>query len=232
MFKITDEKREEIFKFYLKYSDFFSDSVQDVFCDLVNGKEIACDVLFQFYTYMHAIEDDINPYYDFYKYLREKHPNMEKRKILEVASGYIPAIAYILTLNEEMENIITTIDPKSLPIKIEGINKKIKKFTLSTNIEEFDLLISHCPCEALTPLLTKAINEKKEFSIQICKCGTGVFNYISRKDWLYYIDSIFYKASVLEDDNFIIDKEYLDLSYVIDAPIITARKKALTKSHQ
>lgn len=192
------------------------------------GEEVLCDIILEFYTYFKAIENELNPYYDFYKYLSIKHPNLSKRKILEVASGYIPAMSYLITMNEKMENIITTMDPKRLPIKIKGVHQKRKEFTSETNINQFDLVFAHCPCECFEILLKKTVEEKKEFSIQTCQCGVGNgFYFYNRRDWLYYIDSFFYQASSLEDDGFIVEKEYLDLSYQMDAPIITARKRTL-----
>lgn len=56
--------------------------------------------------------------------------------------------------------------------------------------------------------------------------GGGYF--YSRYDWLDYIKSCYDKALALEDDGFIVEKEYLELSYMMDAPIITARKRILT----
>ena len=92
------------------------------------------------------------------------------------------------------------------------------------------MIIAHCPCEALEPILSKVINEKKEFTIQMCKCSSASVSFPSRFNWLYYIDTIFDKVIKLEDYGFVVEKEYLDFSYQIDAPIITAYKRELIKS--
>jgi len=230
MYNISVEKRKEIFSFYLKYKDFFSEIVQDLFCDFINGKDCLCDVLLQFYTYFEAIDNEINPYYDFYNYLIVKHPNIAKQKVIEVACGYVPAISHLISLNNKMENLIIAMDPKIIPVNFNGIKKERNFFSLDTDIDNFDLIIAHCPCEALESIITKAVNEKKEFTIQMCKCSSNSVFFPSRFNWLYYIDSIYDKVIKLEDYDFTVEKEYLDFSYQIDAPIITARKRQLTSS--
>ncbi len=226
MYRITNEKRKEILKFYLKYRELFSKDVHYLFTEFYLENEFLCDTLLEFYTYLHAIEDYVNPYYDFYKYLCEKHANISKKKILEIASGYIPAFSYLLVINQKMENIIVAMDPVSLPLKIKGVTIKNNLFSLETDLQNIDLLIAHCPCEALETILNKAVNEKKEFTIQTCKCTSGSsFNFYSRKDWHYYISSLIDKAKSLENSGFIVEKEYLNLSRMTDSPIITARKR-------
>lgn len=235
MYKITKEKREKILNFYYKYKNFFSESAQYLFEQFEEENDIFCDILLEMYTYFHAIEIEINPNFEFYQYLCEKHPNLKKRKILEVACGYIPGISYMINLKEQMETPIIAMDPKILPEKIIGIQGKREKFTDNTGLKDIDLLIAQCPCEAFEPLINKAISEKKEFSIQMCKCVQRDYAFYSRNDWLYYVESIIERLAPLEDAGFAIEKNYLDFSYELDAPIITARKRTLsnsTKFHQ
>lgn len=173
MYNISNEKRKEIMEFYYKYQDFFSNEAHYLFSEFAIGNDNFCDILLELYTYFQVLENEVNPYYDFYRYLCDKHKNIEKRKILEVASGYIPVVSYLITINQNMENKIVSMDPNNIPIKIKGIRKMRKNFSLRTNIDSFDLLIAHCPCDAFELLLTKAIKEKKEFTIQTCQCSSG-----------------------------------------------------------
>ena len=69
----------------------------------------------------------------------------------------------------------------------------------------------------------------------MCKCVQRDYAFYSRNDWLYYVESIIERLAPLEDAGFAIEKNYLDFSYELDAPIITARKRTLsnsTKFHQ
>lgn len=173
MFKISQEKRKEILEFYWKYKDLFDENTQYIFNEFSLGNDLICDTLFEFYTYFHAIADSINPYYVFYKYLCQKHQSISKKKILEVASGYIPAFSYLLALHEKMEHQIIAMDPVSLPLNIKGVTIKQDLFTPQTNLQKIDLLVAHCPCDALEIIINKAVKEKKEFTIQTCKCASG-----------------------------------------------------------
>lgn len=232
MYIIEPEKRTEILAIYNQYKSKFNNVEQEFFANFQKGENYFCDILLQLLTYTKAIDNEINPFFKFYNYLQSKHPNLSKRKILEVASGYIPALSYLITNFEKMDYPISTMDPNSLLIKINGIEQQPISFQKSTDISKYDLVIAHCPCEALKPLLESLIANKKEFSIQTCQCGASVdFNIYNRLDWLDYIDSVYEKALALEGDDFIVEKDYLTFSYILDAPIITARKKT-KESHQ
>ena len=223
MFDIREEKREEILNFYKSNQNKFTFEDERIMDMLEEHKEPICITLLQLYTYFDALDQNMNKYYEFYQYLCAKHPHIEKRKILEVASGYVPAISYLITKNNHMEQEITAMDPLNIPVQMTGVKQVNDSFSRKTNIQDYNLLISHCPCGLLDEIFSAVLREKIEFSIQTCQCGTDLTN----KEWHYYIDLIIDRLKELEDDGFVIEKEYLNLSDILRSPIITARKRSL-----
>lgn len=224
MYIISKKKRNEILDFYKKNHQYYSayDSLE--FMDFAKGETPAYEDFFQLYSYFDALPDIVHPYFKFYKLLCNKYPNLDKRKILEVASGYVPAISHIIATHKKMEHPIVAMDPKAIPLKRNDIIVKRQPFTLSTDITPYDLVISHLPCDALNILMPKLVINRKEFSIQMCRCKSDGTKFTNQDEWNDYLYTIYSLANNLTDYGFAIEEDYLTVSKQIKAPVITARK--------
>lgn len=232
MYKISAQKRAEILNFYFANQNNLPYTMQIVLADLIRGEAPLNDIMLELYTYFHAIPDEINYIYELYQFIKAKFPDLEARKILEIASGVIPSLSYMILKHEKMQYQIHTMDPLSLQIPIKGVKQEKREFTSQTNIKNYNLLLASCPCNAFDTILQSAIQNQKEFCVQTCSCN-GSYTYQNRFSWLYQIDVWLEHARKLEDNGFIIEKDYIEFSRLIDAPIITARKRKITtESHQ
>lgn len=226
MYQISTEKQKEMFTFIDGFYSYFSKEDQFVFKSFKEGNVLFSTALLEIYTYCNAVAKEVNFYYAYYLDLKQKFPNLSEMKILEVASGYIPAFSYFLTQLEVMKQPITAMDPLTLPLTYENVITKKECFTKNTSISSYDLIVAMCPCEAIQPLLDKIVEEKKPLFVQVCSCLERNKKHAkTRLEWLDYLNFLTEKLFVLEKDGYMVEKKYNTLSYLLDAPAYYVRKK-------
>lgn len=183
-------------------------------------KDYPYDFVNQIYTYL--FPDYIYyKYKDFIDYLKEKFPNLRTYQILEIASGYLPAISLTLRKMMDIDKPITCMDPTAIDLPLEGITNKKAIFSLDTDVSEADLLIAHWPCESLDAIVDSTIKNQKELCVQTCPCG---HNFYTLNEYKYYTDSLTDKLRVMEDKGFIVESDIIEDDN-IKSPVISVRKR-------
>lgn len=160
--------------------------------------------------YLGRLPEEIN-IYDYFIKLINYYYGMDQN-ILEIASGFIPAMAIKIHELQKLKNkgSIAVCDPVIEIEKLEGIKIIKEEFSTETNILAYDLLIGICLCEATIPTIINSLVNKKNFCLGLCGCihvtQDEIKNHeLSITSWLNYIyDKINYylpadKELVVED---------------------------------
>ena len=124
MFELNTSEKRMLEEFILENKTKYSKGLQDFFDEVFNIDEIyQNDFMGQIYAYLFIEKYARNPnvYLFFIELLQVKFPNLSKRQILEVASGYIPGLAILINELYKPDKKITCMDPKSLKLPIDNI---------------------------------------------------------------------------------------------------------------
>ena len=92
-----------------------------------------------------------------------------------------------------------------------------EKFSLTTNITDYDLLIGYNPCGATEAMIKNCLKNHKEYIIALCGCAFLPESYKTRtnKEWQKYLFQIIEKLG--QDYNLYIEyfKDYFQIEYPI-----------------
>lgn len=160
----------------------------------------------------------------FADFIISKFPNISKKKILEVASGYIPILTMHLQKRVPIRHKVICIDPIAFQLKLPKIKVIKKEFNDTSEIKSANMIIAHCPCGSLDDIIKQTIKNKTELCVQTCRCGhyTPMFGYSLFNQ---YIRNIMDRLKILEDNGFVTECEETDAYSYLGAPVIWTRKK-------
>ncbi|MBR3199523.1 MAG: hypothetical protein IKG27_05880 [Bacilli bacterium] len=154
-----------------------------------------------------------------------KYFDLNNKKILEVACGYIPILSSII--KEKYSCEIKAINNKILFHHYKGVETEERDLFKSYDLSGFDLIIGFRPCEITETIILECFKYKKNFAFYLCPCVIEPLNksdYV-KETWTYekwhnYIinlitsninyECIIIKKHCLEDDCPIIIAKYLD----------------------
>ena len=228
--EFTKEQKEKIQNFIDTYKNYYSEPLQKLFLEIYTAEEVQnYDFIMQILSYLFPgkIIKERNVYTMFLKYLLNRFPNIDRKKILEVASGYLPGFSLILKEKIKRNLQLTCMDPKTIPIKMEGIKTKKEQFTQDTDTTNYDILIATCPCDALDDIVASILKRPKEICVQSCPCRKNSF--YNLWEFRYYIDALVDKLQVLKDDGYEVYCENTEASTYTMAPAFSVLKREYPK---
>ena len=230
MFELNDNEKRILEKFIRENKSKYSKGIQEFFDEVFDIDEIyQNDFMGQIYAYLFTKKyaSNLGVYIFFIELLQAKFPNLSKRTILEVASGYIPGLAILINELYKPDKQITCMDPKSLDLSVDNIIVLKKKFTTRTKISKYDLLLAHCPCDVFDDMVKKVIKTPTDMCVQTCPCRYDGF--FSRQGFEYYIDSQVDKLRSLEDMGYSVEVDKTDAYAYTMAPVVTVLKREFPK---
>lgn len=204
------------------YSEFYQEFWQK---DFKVGKDYQYDFVNQVYAYLFPEKCKDTIYRTFIEYIIDKFPNLSDKQIIEVASGYLPAVSILLTKTLDLNRPITCIDPKAILLDIPGIISKKEEFTENTDLSNNNIIIAHCPCGLLDLIIKKTIQNQQELCVQTCPCGNRMDPFMGSSVFNHYIDELLEELIPMEDNGFEISCDDLESFNITNAPVITVRKR-------
>ena len=226
MFELNTSEKRILEKFILENKTKYSKGIQDFFDNSFNIDEIyQNDFMGQIYAYLFKEKYARNPnvYLFFIELLHAKFPNLSKRTILEVASGYIPGLAILINELYKPNKEITCMDPKSLDLPLSNIVALRQEFSAKTDTRNYDLLIAHCPCDVFNDLVESVLKTPTDMCVQTCTCMSDGF--FTRKTFEYYMDSQVDKLRSLEDIGYNVEVDKTDAYPYTMATVVTLLKR-------
>lgn len=199
-------------KYYQRYVSYLQEELDN---KLLNGFTNNNDTINQIYCCLQIVPDRFNYYLEFIKII-QKYFALENKKVLEVGAGSLPILASYLESKALSYDIM---DPGTILEDVVGIKGRVikEKFSLATNINDYDLLIGYNPCAATESMIRNCLKNHKEFIIALCGCAFLPENYKVRtnKQWQKYLLQIIEKSG--QDYNLYIEyfKDYLNIEYPI-----------------
>ena len=218
--KQNNDEKKQINNFIKQYIDLYPDYLKEEITHKVyKGFTNNNDTINQIYCYLNIVSDKINPYLTFYNYLNNNF-DINNKHILEIGAGTIPIMAEIL--NAKCNAIVSIIDPLIIFKTSNEIKVLKSKFTDTTNIESYDILIGYNPCAATECIIKRAIDGNKSFCIATCGCCFLPENYEERtpEAWHKYLINL---AKTLGKDKYEIFVDYFDADLKISYPIISGK---------
>lgn len=228
--QLNNEQIRKLKEFIEQNKGFYSDNLREMLVNYDENSEIdKYDFMLQIYSYLfpELFANEYNLYTMFYKYLRHRFPNAPSKKILEVASGYLPGLSIILREKFRRKINISCIDPKALPINIDGINVRKANFTADTDTSNIDLIIANCPCDAFDVIVDSILINPKEICIQTCPCRKEPF--YSLWEFHYYLDYQTDRLMALKDLGYEVYRETTEASDITMAPAFSVLKRKYPK---
>ncbi len=187
---------------------------------------------YSIYDRLGMIPDSVNHYDRFINKLEQVH-NLGCN-ILEVGGGNLPRIAERIAKRQIDIGCgsITVMDPSLSVKKSKYKNLKLckEKFTLETDIKDYDLLIGLFPCTVMELMLHKALIENKDLFFRMCDC-VHYSDDLSEELYNYYLEHPDYYQKMLIES-------YVDYSNVFnrnmeviddDTPILSIKNKVRSK---
>lgn len=230
MFRLTEEEKIILNKFIKDNKDRYSEYVQRFFDEEFDINEVySYDFMLQIYSYLFTKRyiSNGNIFMYFIELLYSKFPDLSRRKILEVASGYIPGFAIIMNELYKMEYSITCIDPKIINLPLSNIKLLNKKFESSMDTSMYDLILAHCPCEAFDEIVKRVMSSPTDMCVQTCPCR---FNrHLNRIEFYYYLEKTIDELKSLEDKGYKVEVDETSSYYYTTAPVITVLKREFPK---
>lgn len=228
--QLNNKQIRKLNEFIEQYKGYYSESIQEMLINFDGQSDIVqYDFMLQIYSYLFpdAFANEYNLYTMFYKYLRHRFPNAPSKKILEVASGYLPGLSIILREKFKRKMNVSCIDPKALPIKINGITITRANFTVDTDTSDIDLIIANCPCDAFDVIVDSILINPKEICIQTCPCRKEPF--YSLWEFHYYLDYQTDRLMALKDLGYEVYRETTEASDITMAPAFSVLKRKYPK---
>ncbi len=226
MFELNTKEKEKLEEFIKENKSKYSKNIQSfIENDFTSDKFYHNDFMNQIYAYLFSkkYSESNNIYNYFIELMDSKFSNLSERKILEIASGYIPGLAIIINELYDMEHNITCMDPNTLDFNTPGIKQKKQDFSTSTDISQYDLLISHCPCDTFDDIVDKVITSPRDMCVQTCRCRSNKFYFKSEFD--YYMNTQIEKLQSLEDEGYTVEVDITDMYNYTMTPVVTVLKK-------
>lgn len=210
----ADKAKLEAFKekYYARYVSYLQEELDN---KLFNGFTNNNDTINQIYCYLQIAPTRFNYYQEFIKII-QKHFSLENKKVLEVGAGSLPILASYL---ESSALSYDVMDPGIILEDVVGLKGRVikEKFSLTTNITDYDLLIGYNPCGATEAMIKNCLKNHKEFIIALCGCAFLPESYKKRtnKEWQKYLFQIIEKLG--QDYNLYIEyfKDYFQIEYPI-----------------
>ena len=143
--------------------------------------------------------------------------------ILEVGCGMYPAFAAMIDEYQQKSNkgTIEVYDPLIITSKLGRIKINKSEFDSESDIKKFSLVTSIFPCRVSMDIVEKACKEDKDFSILMCECVPGQYNFQMMSS-NYWQDFIYRSAKSRCRDTREVGIDYIDKVYT---PIIYSKRK-------
>lgn len=223
----NNNELSKLHEFKYKYFNLYPSNLQEeiennLFLGFTNNE----DTINQIYCYLNLVEDNINHYKSFIKYLKTEF-NLQYLNIIEVGSGSIPLLAHYL--EEKYKTSVAVQDPITLFANYTKGNIYKDLFNENTDISNYNLIIGYNLCESTENIIISAIKNKKDFSVATRGCCHSPSNFKekSTKSWHKYLIDI---AKKLENNNYEIKVSYFPENYFLENPIITEIYKKSMKN--
>ena len=212
-------------QFLNEYSDNYNKDalqyIKDNFWECTTSFDIP-DILMQVYSGLNLYDNDIDLYFNYLNSIKSIFKL--DCNILEIGGGMLPILSNKIAI--EQLNIgkgtITMYDPMLAATKSKYSNLKLYKheFTSSTNIDDYDLVISIRPCDVTEDLIKRVCEEKKNFYIQMCGCTHFTIDQIRK----YGLSAESYQKFIIDLANNLLGEEVnitkIDNKFGIDYPIL------------
>lgn len=227
--RFDNKKAQTLFDTFLrkysnKYDPFVLNCIKHNFYNGI-GQRTGFYQIFQIYSELGIFNDEDNPYV---AYLNNFKSHFDVGcNILDVASGHIPAFANLLA-KEQLKigkGTVTIYDPVIVYDKPKYPNMKMyhEKFTMKTDIKDYDIITGIFPCEATEIMLDQACKYNKDFYIALCGCVPDDYRYDEFLPEDFHDELIYQANSLLNGELVSVDR--LDNKYEIDNPILYYKKK-------
>lgn len=136
-----------------------------------------------------------NPYLN---YLREMKKTFDiDRDLLEVGSGFYPAMAKIIS-DIQVKGSITAMDYDSVISELGKIRILKEHFTVDTDVSKYEMIFGVMPCEGTIPMIYSANKNDKDLFIGLCGCthfeNPESIPFITSQTWFDYVESIVKKT--------------------------------------
>lgn len=205
------------------FCGFVADNLDRIQCSSHNDIFDLNFALSNFYfEILYKLSDDyFSSQQNYVNMVREVVPNFHETRLLDAAAGNIPAssinLAQTISSVSTMDELL--LSPEAL------LNFNVKGFdelmTLDTNMDGFDLVVSHHPCEATYTIIKNCARSSLPYLIHFCTCGLryeGMENK-SLKDIRKKIHEFdprikFYEQEAIDEG----EKKTLLFGYALDIP--------------
>lgn len=195
---------KEVIDFMIKHKDFYLEYLNERIIKKIQYG-YTCDVD-QIYCHLNLINIKNSAYYNFYQIIK-KFFRLNKKKILECASGKIPILGSIIKECEDC--IVDCINNEFIFDFYKGTN--CIKYNLKNEFDfsDYDLIVAFRPCEVTENIVDNCIKYNKSFILYFCPCELQPNNKNiktnSAKEWREYIvnkceTSELYDINIIEDD--------------------------------
>ena len=146
------------------YGRNYSDEARNAIYELYDT-DTPVDIILQIKSRLNKLPKE-NVYDSFINKLDEY--DMLKGRVLEVSCGFYPALAWRIVKTHDVE--LTSIDPRLVTLKSEGVHLIKGTFPNDVNVNDFDSIISLLPCEATLPIIKESYIYNKPYLFVLCKC--------------------------------------------------------------
>lgn len=223
-FEIENKKINE---FINKYGNNYENNALDFILSAIKydtERVEYTDIVRQIYSYLGILPKERDLYYQFVQYINEFY-GLDKN-IIEVGGGHFPTLAHhISEKQQKLKNgSITVYDTRLITENLDNIKLYKQKFTLNTDISNYDLIIGMMPCDATELIIRSAGIYNKEFVIAMCGCVHLNYPDYSYYDFFKYIEAVAYDAVGREQD---ITIDYFSEECNNQYPIIRSKRKVL-----
>lgn len=214
MYRVNYENQLKIKILLKKYSNLFQN---ETLKKILASNEID-KTKFEILTLLEAIDQSINPYIEFASYLQQVISNVNKKRIIEYESGYIPGLSIACSKTIELEKNIIAYGHHALPISYKKIILTTKKEAIKN--KKMDVLISFLIREKLEEAIHFAMDQNMEFVIQSYpQKGETTEDHFK---YLIQLKRELQKNHSELESNLV----FTNFSRQISSPLIIARKKA------
>lgn len=226
MICLSKAEEDKFYDFISKASSYYPKEANEFIGMAIKDKNYwESGVMMQIFAYLFAnkVLNDKNLYTIFLEYLLYKFPNLGKKKILEVASGYLPGLSLLINEVKRPENAIVCMDPKLINLDYPNIIVKQELFKEDYDTSNYDLLIAHCPCDGFDDMVENILKHPINMCVQTCPCREIPFyNYYEFK---YYFDKQIDRLRALEDLGYEVSVDYTDARGYVNSPAVSVVKR-------
>ena len=219
---ISKIKLEEYLKTYgLMYEKDEIDFIKNHFEEGLKDTTYSCDMLRQIYSALSLLPKELDIYHGFLENIK-KYFSLEQN-ILEIGSGYYPALARLIDLEQQKlgNGTITIYDDSLVTTRLGNIIINRSLYRSGSEKNNHSLIIGTAPCESSELIISESNRHKTDLYLALCGCVHSYY-YTSLKSYHKYLLHLL--ESTLESKaNITVD--YLDSRYNYDYPILIKKKK-------